>query len=171
MCPVIICIISHLALFQASGKKADFTSKTESFVRAFGRPERNLGVEWWAAISSETFGKLKFGHAGVHRPRQNGRVEQRCEAQLLQQRVPHENPGAREGSPSNHGSACACWVSSIAPAQRWFLTRNTSWTAISVRANLRCACSVTHLRAVAAWFIHTGLHSHRRSCKKPGVIC
>ena len=50
-------------IFQASGKKADFMSKTESFVRAFGRPERILGVERWAAISSETFGKLKGGAA------------------------------------------------------------------------------------------------------------
>ena len=83
-------------IFQASGKKADFMSKTESFVRAFGRPE----IEWWAAISSETFCKLKGGAAI---PRQNGRVEQQCEAQLLQQRVPHENPGVRE-NPQHSGA-------------------------------------------------------------------
>ena len=48
-----------------------------------------------------------------------------------------------------------------------------SWAAISVKANLRCACSVTHLHAVAAWFIHTGPHSHRRSTssKKTRLYC
>ena len=58
-----LCYFTSRTIFQASGKKADFMSKTESFVRAFGRPERILGVEWRAAISSETFGKLKGGAA------------------------------------------------------------------------------------------------------------
>ena len=48
-------------------------------------------------------------------PRQNGRVEQRGEAQLLQQRVPHEDPGVRE-NPQHSGANgrllgefdCAC---------------------------------------------------------------
>ena len=125
-------------IFQASGKKADFMSKTESFVRAFGRPERILGVEWWAAISSETFGKLKGG-AAIWRHNlvmlaytapdkmvvSSNDVKRSFSNKECLMKIQEYEKIRNIGSPSNHGSACACWVSSIAPAQRWFLTRNT----------------------------------------------